>query len=256
MDLSRFNEHYRVGGAGRAPYDPQVMVALLLYAYARGNRSSRGIEGGCREDVAFTGDHEHAHAEPLNDRGVSPPPSGRDRRALDDVLGLCREAGLVSVEVITIDGSKIKANASMYSYRGLVREILREAEEIDRREDELFGEHSGDELPEPLRTPDGRRQALADAKRPIEERKGRKVKDGPVAELSADPEAVVLARPGVGVVAGCGSGSWAASSSHIEPRRGGRFRLIGTIAGSRRSLAWRRTTRSSSPPTMRMSAGG
>ena len=61
----------------------------------------------------------------------------------DDVLGLCREAGLVSVGVITIDGTKIKANASMdqnRSYRGLVSEILREAEETDRREDELYGE--------------------------------------------------------------------------------------------------------------------
>jgi transposase len=53
MDLSRFNESYRLGGAGRAPYDPQMLVAVLLYAYARGNRSSRGIERACWEDVAF-----------------------------------------------------------------------------------------------------------------------------------------------------------------------------------------------------------
>ena len=61
----------------------------------------------------------------------------------DEVLGLCREAGLVSVGVITIDGTKIKANASMdqnRDYRELVSEILREAEETDRREDELYGE--------------------------------------------------------------------------------------------------------------------
>jgi transposase len=53
MDLSRFNDAYRMGAAGRAPYDPQMMVALLLYSYARGNRSSRGIERACQEDVAF-----------------------------------------------------------------------------------------------------------------------------------------------------------------------------------------------------------
>jgi hypothetical protein len=96
----------------------------------------------------------------------------------DDVLGLCREAGLVSVGVITIDGTKIKANASMdqnRSYSGLVKEILREAEEADRREDELYGNDRGDELPEQLRTPESRREALADAKRRIEERKGRQV---------------------------------------------------------------------------------
>jgi transposase len=53
MDLDRFREAYRVGGAGWAPYDPAVMVALLLYAYARGIRSSRAIERACWEDVAF-----------------------------------------------------------------------------------------------------------------------------------------------------------------------------------------------------------
>ena len=115
----------------------------------------------------------------------------------DDVLGLCREAGLVSVGVITIDGTKIKANASMdqnRSYRELVIQILREAEETDRREDELYGEARGDELPEPLRTPERRRQALADAKRRLAERKGREINDGAVAELEVELEPVVLGR--------------------------------------------------------------
>jgi transposase len=53
MDLERFKEGYRLGGAGRAPYDPAMLVALLMYAYARGNRSSRGIERACWEDVAY-----------------------------------------------------------------------------------------------------------------------------------------------------------------------------------------------------------
>ena len=53
MDLDRFNAVYRLGGAGRAQYDPAMMVALLVYGYARGNRSSRGIERACWEDVAF-----------------------------------------------------------------------------------------------------------------------------------------------------------------------------------------------------------
>ena len=60
----------------------------------------------------------------------------------DDVLGLCREAGSVSVGVMTIDATKIKANASVNqnrTYRGLVKDILREAEETDQREDELYG---------------------------------------------------------------------------------------------------------------------
>ena len=116
----------------------------------------------------------------------------------DDVLGLCREAGLVSVGVITIDGTKIKADASMdqnRSYRDLVTQILREAEEIDQAEDRLHGkDRRGDELPEELRTPEGRRQALADAKRRLEERKGRAIKECANADPGMDLEPLVLGR--------------------------------------------------------------
>src|ERR1700683_2739552 len=183
MDLERFNAAYRLGGAGRPPYDPQVMVALLLYAYARGNRSSRGIERSCMEDVAFkviTGMRTPDHSTIAEFRRRHEREIGE---LFDDVLGLCREAGLVSVGVITIDGTKIKANASMdqnRSYRELVGQILREADEVDRREDELYGQARGDELPEQLRTAEGRRQALADAKRRLAERKDRPIGDEPV----------------------------------------------------------------------------
>ena len=184
MDLGRFTEAYRLGAAGRAPYDPAMLVALLLCAYARGNRSSRGIERACWEDVAFrviaaqrTPDHstiaEFRRRHELDIAGL-----------FDDVLGLCREAGLVSVGVITIDGTKIKANASMdqnRSYREIALEILRKAKETDRREDELYGEARGDELPEQLRTPEGRKAALGDAKRRIAERK-RQAREGQAPE--------------------------------------------------------------------------
>jgi transposase len=53
MDLDAFYVAYRVDGRSRPPYDPAMMVALLLYAYARGIRSSRVIERACEEDVAF-----------------------------------------------------------------------------------------------------------------------------------------------------------------------------------------------------------
>ena len=177
------------------------MVALLLYAYARGIRSSRGIERACWEDVAFkvitgmrTPDHstiaEFRRRHEVEIAGL-----------FDEVLGLCREAGLVSVGVITIDGTKIKANASMdqnRSYSGLVKDILREAEETDRREDELYGDDRGDELPEPLRNPETRRQALADAKRRLAERKQRPAGEEPKPEpeeLEMDLEAAVMGRP-------------------------------------------------------------
>jgi transposase len=176
MDLGRFMEAYRLGAAGRAPYDPAMLVALLLYSYARGNRSSRGIERACWEDVAvkvITGMRCPDHSTIAEFRCRH---EAEIAELFDDVLGLCREAGLVSVGVITIDGTKIKANASMdqnRSYREVVTQILREAEETDRQEDELYGDARGDELPEQLRTAEGRKAALADAKRRIAERKGR-----------------------------------------------------------------------------------
>ena len=87
------------------------------------------------------------------------------------VLKLCREAGLVKVGVIAIDGTKIAANASMdanSSYERVVREILKEAEETDRAEDELYGDARGDELPEQLRSREGRRAAFREAKRKLD----------------------------------------------------------------------------------------
>jgi transposase len=199
MNLDRFNEAYRLGGAGRPAYEPAMMVALLMYAYARGNRSSRGIERACWEDVAYkviAGMHTPDHSTIAEFRRRH---EVEIAELFDDVLGLCREAGLVSVGVITIDGTKIKANASMdqnRSYRELVTQILREAEEIDRAEDELYGEGRGDELPEQLRTPEGRKAALADAKRRIEERKGRPISEEETgAEVVVDPE-LVLGRGG------------------------------------------------------------
>ena len=198
MDLGRFREAYRVGAAGRPPFDPALMVALLLYSYARGIRSSRAIERACWEDVAFkviTGMRTPDHSTIAEFR--------RRHEAeicglFDEVLGLCREAGLVSVGVITIDGTKIKANASMdqnRDYRELVTEILREAEETDRREDELYGQARGDELPEQLRTAEGRRQALAEAKQRLAERKRRSAEKEPLVEMEVDLEQAVLARP-------------------------------------------------------------
>jgi transposase len=106
MDLSRFEDAYRLGAAGRPAYDPATMVALLLYAYARGNRSSRGIERACQEDVAYkvitsmrVPDHSTiAEFRRRHELGIA--------ELFDDMLGLCRGAGLVSVGVITIDGTE------------------------------------------------------------------------------------------------------------------------------------------------------
>jgi hypothetical protein len=91
------------------------------------------------------------------------------------VLGLCARAGLASVGVVAIDGTKMSANASMNANRDfgqIAREILEGAAEIDRREDELYGRERGDELPEHLRTREGRRKALREAKERLERERG------------------------------------------------------------------------------------
>ena len=257
MDLDRFNEAYRLGGAGRAPYDPAMLVALLLYAYARGNRSSRGIERACLEDVAYkvicamrTPDHSTiAEFRRRHETEIE--------ELFDDVLGLCREAGLVSVGVITIDGTKIKANASMdqnRSYREIVAQILREAEEIDRAEDELYGDARGDELPEQLRTAEGRKAALADAKRRIAKRKDRAVgEEETAAEAWIQRWCSVVA--GVAVAGASGFGSRAASWRSAGSAKRDRFGATGRTACSRRWVGLRRTI-GWTWPRMRHTTGG
>jgi transposase len=172
LDLSAFYGAYRADGHGRPAFAPSMMVALLLYAYSKGNRSSRGIERACREDVAYM----VISAQQAPDHSTIAEFRKRHERALAElftgVLGLCKQAGLVEVGVIAIDGTKIAANASLDAnrdYEAIAREILKEAAETDRREDELYGSARGDELPEQLRTREGRRAALGEAKRQLDE---------------------------------------------------------------------------------------
>jgi transposase len=171
LDLSAFYAAYRADGRARPAYEPSMMVALLLYAYARGNRSSRGIERACVEDVAFrvvAGNLAPDHSTIAEFRCRHERPLGE---VFCGVLGLCARAGLVSVGVVAIDGTKMSANASINANRDfgqIAREILAEAAETDRREDELYGSERGDELPEHVRTREGRRKALREAKERLE----------------------------------------------------------------------------------------
>ena len=196
MDLSDFYSDYRADGHGRPAYDRRMMVALLLYAYARGNRSSRGIERECEEDVAC----RVISANRVPDHSTIAEFRRRHEAALAElftsVLSLCRRAGLVRVGVVAVDGTKVQANAARTanrSYEQIAREILAEAAETDRREDELYGEGRGDELPERLRTGAGRRAALREAKEELDreraaERDGEAQSGAPeVVEVELDP---------------------------------------------------------------------
>ena len=127
MDLSAFYGAYRPDGHGRAAHDPAMMVALLLYAYAKGQRSSRGIERECVEDVAYRVIAANQRPITRRSRGFVERHEAALAGLFGEVLGLCAEAGMVKVGVIAIDGTKVHANASQHSnrdYEQIAREIL------------------------------------------------------------------------------------------------------------------------------------
>jgi transposase len=182
MDLTAFYAVYRADGHGRAAHDPAMMVALLLYTYAIGERSSRRIERCCVEDVAA----RVICANQRPDHTTIARFRQRHETALaglfGEVLALCAEAGLVKVGVVAIDGTKVHANASQHatrSYEEIAREILAEADAIDAAEDEQLGDPRGDELPSELATAQGRRGWLREAKRRLDERRAEEARPIP-----------------------------------------------------------------------------
>jgi transposase len=178
IDLGAFYAEYRDDGWGRAAFDPTMMVALLLYAYAVGERSSREIERRCREDVAF----RVICANRVPDHATIARFRVRHEQALaatfTQVLVLCARAGLVSVGVVALDGSPIAGNASAGATRTYaairteVEAILEQAATADASEDEQFGEARGDELPAPLADRRSRLERLRRCREELEREEG------------------------------------------------------------------------------------
>src|SRR3954462_5054814 len=171
LHLDAFYADYRADGHGRPAHDPAMMVALLVYAYARGKRSSRVVERACMEDIAF----RVIAANRRPDHTTIARFRQRHESALaglfGEVLALCAQAGLAGVAVLAVDGTKVHANASERATRDfeqLARECLQEAAEIDAAEDEQFGDRRGDELPSELASAQGRKKWLAEAKRRLD----------------------------------------------------------------------------------------
>jgi len=182
MNLDGFYAAYRQDGRARPAYDPAMMVAVLLYAYARGIRSSRLIERACEEDVAF----RVLAAQQRPDHATIARFVERHQEAVAELFGevlvLCARSGLVTVAVIAVDGTKLHANACRdenLDYEQIAREILEEARAVDAAEDELYGEARGDELPEQLRTGEGRRAWLREAKRQLEAQRQKQARPVP-----------------------------------------------------------------------------
>ena len=176
IDLSTFYRKYRPDGRGQAAFEPSMMVALLLYAYSLGIRSSREIEKLCERDIGFkvvAANLVPDHCTISRFRKDSGPLL---KELFNQVLKLCQEAGLVKVGVVALDGSKVKANAALEAnrtYGHIEREVQRmldEAEAMDAEEDRLYGpDKRGDELPAELADRTSRKARFSACKKRLEQ---------------------------------------------------------------------------------------
>ena len=176
MDLSAFYRKYRLDGKGQAAYEPSMMVSLLLYAYSLGFRSSREIEKLCERDIGFkvvAANQVPDHCTISRFRKDSGPML---KDLFNQILKLCKEAGLVKVGVVALDGSKIKANAALEANRTYghiereVQKMLDEAEARDAEEDRLYGpDKRGDELPAELADRTSRKARFSACKKLLEQ---------------------------------------------------------------------------------------
>lgn len=177
-DLSAFTAAYRSDGQGRPAYDPALMVALLLFAYCHGVRSSREIERRCQRDIAFrviAGGHQPDHSTVARFRERH---EGALETVFTEVLRLCAQAGMVRLALLAVDGTKVAADASWSANRteeqltaeldaelaGASRAMLAAAAATDAAEDAQHGSARGDELPEQLRSRTGRIARLTEAR--------------------------------------------------------------------------------------------
>jgi len=202
IDLAAFYCRHRDDGWGRAAFDPRMMVTLLLYAYSMGVRSAREIERRLIQDVAFrviAANRQIDHATVCRFRG-------RHRDALAElfveVLSLCAKAGMVRPGVVAIDGTKLGANASAAhnltrdQLEELARRVFEEAEDIDAREDELYGDKRGDELPEHLHERAARiewlRRKLAERQRELDDQAVHPKSKSNARVNTTDPDSALL----------------------------------------------------------------
>ncbi|MFH1483835.1 MAG: IS1182 family transposase [Chloroflexota bacterium] len=175
MDLVEFYASYRNDGWGAAAYDPGMMVAVLLYAYCWGRRSSREIARALEENVGFRVVAANQQPDFRTVCRFRAEHEKRLERLFVQVLRMCREAGLVKLGVVALDGSKFAANASLAANRSHdtleeeVGKILAEAKKVDAEEDALFGPgRRGDEMPEDLGRRGERLKRLQEAKARLE----------------------------------------------------------------------------------------
>lgn len=158
LDLSEIYATYREDGQGAAFYRPELMMALSLYSYLRGARSSREIERECRYDVGYRIVSRNSYPDHTTISRFFQKHGTVIGKTFVEVLNLMNAAGLISNNVLAIDGTKLKANASLdanMTYEKLEVAIAARIREIlakDAEEDALYGvDRRGDEVPEQFR---------------------------------------------------------------------------------------------------------
>jgi transposase len=182
LDLSGITRKYDKEDRGAPPYHPRMMVTLLLYSYCVGVYSSRRIQKRCERDAAYrviVGDDVPDFRTISDFRKLHLPAL---QGLFVEVLKLCAQAGLVKVGLVSLDGSKVKANASRHkamSYEYMqkeeerlhkeIAELLAKAKSADEAEDALHGvDKRGDELPAELSRRETRVARIREAKKALE----------------------------------------------------------------------------------------
>jgi len=170
LDTSAFHAGRKTGGAGAAGYDPDMLVTVLVWAYAHGITSSRRVEELCRTDVAFRvicGGNLPDHVTIARFRADFAGAAGPFFAA---VLRLCAQLGMGRLGVVALDGTKIAASASKSANRSrdrlaeLAERAVAAHAEADAAEDALFGPGvAGDEVPEDAWRPGSRDERIAAA---------------------------------------------------------------------------------------------
>ncbi len=138
LDLSAFHARYRADGRGGAAYDPRLMLAVLIYAYALGERSSRRIERRLMEDVAFRVVAVNQQTDHATTARFRVQHEDAIAQLFGQVLAVCARAGVLRPGLVAIDGTKLTGNASGNANRSaveLAEQILKEAEATDAAEE-------------------------------------------------------------------------------------------------------------------------
>ena len=176
IDLSEFYEAY--SHEGKPPYDPAMMVRILIYAYSKGIRSSRKISAACEDDIAFrwlTGNMIPDHCAICRFRSMH---KDRFKGVFHETVRLAAEAGVLKIGHLFLDGTKMKASAALEANKSLERitqeidRIVEEAEAVDAHEDKQLGKGNRDDvLPPELVDPKSRLERLKAAKSRLEAEK-------------------------------------------------------------------------------------